>query len=497
MSTTAFVRWVMVAGFSGGLAAQVFAPPVAFPVAAPTSFGPIMVGDVDLDGHLDVVVSDDGARAHTFLGTGTGSFAPPLVSTGAASLVVDAQLHDLDGDGRLDLLVAGVFPQLRWLAGDGSGTFVRRAEPSGVGSRVAVFDLDGDGRPDLVGRSGSALAVARGSDNGFLPATPVPLPTSVVPPFSVSGILVGDLDGDANDDLVISGFGLPIAVFGDGRGGFDRGATLPNTLFLPRALTDVDGDGDLDVVSEFPSARARIGFFDEVAGFTVVELPGSPSTAITMVAAVDLDGDGTEDVLTIAGNEIVVLRSDGTGGYAVADRHVVPGIETLAVGDFDEDGRADVVAVGNSAMHYLHNELGTPRGLTAYGTGTATCRGTIGMTGDRTPVIGSSSFRVLCSNAPANAAGLLLVGTRRTAGIEVPGLQLVLHLGIAWPLAAMHSDVSGSASVALPLPRQPWLSGLSVHVQSFWMADASSGDTCSRAVLELASSRGLSITLQR
>ncbi|MEQ1634623.1 MAG: VCBS repeat-containing protein, partial [Planctomycetota bacterium] len=284
---------------------------------------------------------------------------------------------------------------------------------------------------------------------------------------------------------------------GDGRGGFDRGATLPNTLFFPRALTDVDGDGDLDVVAEFPSARARIGFYDGVAGFTVVELPGSPSTAITTVAAVDLDGDGTEDVLTIAGNEIVVLMSDGTGGYAVADRHVVPAIETLAVGDFDEDGRADVVAVGNSALHYLHNELGTPRGITAYGTGTATCRGTIGMTGDRAPVVGSSSFRVVCSNAPTNAAGLLLVGTRRTSGIEVPGLQLVLHLGVAWPLAAMHSDVSGSASVALPLPPQPWLAGLSVHVQSIWMADASSGDTCSRAVMELASSRGLSITLQR
>ncbi|MEQ1633639.1 MAG: VCBS repeat-containing protein, partial [Planctomycetota bacterium] len=169
MSTAAFVRWVMVAGFSGGLAAQVFAPPVAFPVAVATSFGPIAVGDVDLDGHLDVVVPDDGARAHTFLGTGTGSFALPLVSTEAVGLVTDAQLHDLDADGRLDLLVAGVVPQFRWLAGDGSGTFVRRAEPGGVGSRVAVFDFDGDGRPDLVGVAGSALAVARGSDGGFLP----------------------------------------------------------------------------------------------------------------------------------------------------------------------------------------------------------------------------------------------------------------------------------------------------------------------------------------
>ena len=102
----------------------------------------------------------------------------------------------------------------------------------------------------------------------------------------------------------------------------------------------------------------------------------------------------------------------------------------------------------------------------------------------------------MCSNTPANAAGLLAMGTRVTNGWNPLGLGLTFHLGFAIPVAVMHSDPGGVGAAPLPIPAIPWLAGLTVHVQSFWIGDAGLGDTCSSASFELQSSRGLSITLQ-
>jgi hypothetical protein len=60
----------------------------------------------------------------------------------------------------------------------------------------------------------------------------------------------------------------------------------------------------------------------------------------------------------------------------------------------------------------------------------------------------------------------------------------------------MTSDGGGAARGILPLPPHPFLAGLKVHLQSFWLADAGAGDTCSPAYADLASSRGLAIRLQ-
>ena len=159
------------------------------------------------------------------------------------------------------------------------------------------------------------------------------------------------------------------------------------------------------------------------------------------------------------------------------------------------DGRIDAAAAG-STLQLFSDVLPLPPGIAAYGSGTGACAGTIGIQGTPEPAIGEAAFRVACSNTPPNAIGLLAMGTRVTNGWDPLGIGLRWHLGFAFPVGVMPSDAGGAASAALPIPNIPWLAGLTVHVQSFWLGDPGLGNTCSPALYEFASSRGLSITLQ-
>lgn len=498
MSRAAFVRPLVAMGISSALAAQMLAAPVRHEVPGFSGPGPMLLGDVDADGHVDVIVPDSSGNVFVLRGDGQGGLGPAIVSRDGVGLLTDAKLGDLDGDGRLDIALRGIAPGMRWLAGDGTGRFVLRGAILGLGSRIGLADVDRDGHPDLVDFAGGGLAVARGSANGPLPAVQVPLPPGLTVPFGSAGWSeAADLDGDGNDDLASYGFFSALLLYGNGIGGFDRWQALPQSLFRARQFTDIDDDGDLDQIVASPGNGANIGRNDGGGVFTVVSLPGTAALTTGYATSADLDGDGREDVLNLTDLELLVSMRDANDQFAVVERHAVPRPEVVAVADFDEDGRVDVAVLGAGGVYVLRNAQSLPSGLVAYGTGTPTCRGAIGTTGSRTPNVGAADFRVLCSNAPANATGVLAVGTRASSGVAIPGLGLVLHLGIGWPVAAMTSDAGGAASAPLPLPRSRWLAGLTLHAQSFWLGDAGLGDTCSPAVGELASSRGLRITLQR
>jgi hypothetical protein len=110
-----------------------------------------LVGDLNGDGALDILSVDD-AGPSTFLGRGDGTFAPPLPAVhGSVGEWIDddSTLADFNGDGRLDIIVPLSSSRLLLLLGNGDGTF---ACPSfyNNGGILAVGDMNGDHRPDLV-----------------------------------------------------------------------------------------------------------------------------------------------------------------------------------------------------------------------------------------------------------------------------------------------------------------------------------------------------------
>ena len=199
------------------------------------------------------------------LNDGSGNFTPhptnpnPAVGSSPHSVAVG----DVDGDGDLDLLTANYgSANVSVRLNDGSGNFTDHpTNPNpAVGDSpqsVALGDVDGDGDLDLLtantGNDNVSVLLNDGSGNFTAPATnPTPPWVCFMAPYSV---VLGDVDSDGDLDLLTANYGgnTVSVLLNDGSGNFTAPATNPNPAVGngPRsvALGDVDGDGDLDLLT--------------------------------------------------------------------------------------------------------------------------------------------------------------------------------------------------------------------------------------------------------
>lgn len=352
--------------------------------------GDVALGDVNDDGHLDIVSANSGSRdVSILLGDGRGGFAPapgspfgvgtaagqPTDSTAASaadSLSAEPRageraafaphlvvLADLDEDGRLDLaLTSHDHNEAALLRGDGAGGFaampgsqVRFLEAARAHNHgLAAADVSGDGHLDLVtsNQDDNSVSILLGDGMGrFAPAAGSPVAVGRAPyPFAL-----GDLNGDGALDIVtpdVQG-GTVTVLLGDGRGGFRAAPGSPHAVD-PRpyfiAIARVDGDSALDVIASHDDTdRLALLTGDGAGGLAPprrIDAGGRPWKA----RIADVDNDGDADLLTGTAAGLAVLLGDGAGAFRRAPGSPFPvgkGPWGLAVGDVNHDGRLDAV----------------------------------------------------------------------------------------------------------------------------------------------------------
>jgi len=269
-------------------------------------------GDLDGDRRLDLVVTaHDSFDVFVWLGDGRGGFRP---ARGSPVRALDGErphnhglaLGDLDRDGNLDVVTTDDGAHaVAALLGDGKGGLSRApGSPFHVGREpypLAQGDVNSDDRLDVVTPcvGSDSLSVLLGDGRGGFASAPGS-PVAVAPrPYFAA---LGDVDGDGSPDAVVSHDDAQIVtvLLGDGAGGFTPAPGSPLDVgrrLWELALEDVDGDGRLDLLGAGGAVLVLHG--DGAGRFRPA--PGSPypsGRGSWTLAIADFDLDGKRDVAT-------------------------------------------------------------------------------------------------------------------------------------------------------------------------------------------------------
>ena len=326
----------------------------------------VVWGDYDSDGDLDAALtggnSDVGSPfSKIYRNDGGGVFVDAVAGlTGVTA--GEAAWGDYDNDGDLDLVVSGSSPTTpsgvtNLYRNDGINQFTQIASglPGLLGGTLAWGDFDADGDLDLViagfaPTDGIITNIYRNDGNsGFADIE------AGLPGFISGAARWGDLDGDGDLDLLLSGSGATHLFRQDSEGSFIEVPTdIAGASEASCALSDYDNDSDLDLAisgrGESPSQTDFIRIYRNDGGFAFVDAGFAGSGAVDgNIAWGDFDNDGRLDLLQTGSYTTRIYHNSGSGGFRDIQAEIIQlDSSDAAWGDFDGDGDLDILASGDS-----------------------------------------------------------------------------------------------------------------------------------------------------
>ncbi|GEM_PF-3048891 len=345
----------------------------------------VVSGDIDKDGDIDLITGNDGEPNRLYLNNGTRN---PFRGVTGADIASDSYhtrsvvLGDIDGDGDLDLIAGNDGGGNRLYLNNATGNLfkdliginVNITTDNYLTQSLALGDIDGDGDLDLIAGNDAApnrLYLNNGTPNPFRDIRGRDITADSYPARSV---VLGDVDGDGDPDLIVGNDGKPNRLYlNNGTDDpFDdiSGINISGDSYSTRVavLSDVDSDGDLDLIIGNDSESNRLYLnngtenpFDSVAG---KEITADIRNTRSLVLG-DVDGDGDSDL--IVGNEGKPSRlylNNGTDDPfdRVTGTDIMTGSEhtaSLILTDADADGDLDLTAGNTDSPNCIYLNNGT------------------------------------------------------------------------------------------------------------------------------------------
>ena len=510
------------------------------------AIGTLAVLDVNGDGVADVVGASGatGLTAYTVVPGGLSLVPLAGVSLPAWAPVVG----DFDQDGDRDLIVSTAQGHRVLLsAAQGLAEIPGYLATHAMWSRMFAGDLEGDGDADLIGCDATALAIVRNAGDGRLtwdasmPCTgPCPVCPSnvVIHPFDadqdgdldvyvcngtvgaamplgdrlvrnngtsfsatitfassttlVGAIDSGDIDGDGDNDLVISRFPfgyfyfVPVQVFfNQGNGVFGPILNVPTASWsMDVKLVDVDADGDLDLVEAnyLPSTSATSALLLNNGSGSFSPAPAFPGLPAQFVSAGDLDGDGDTDLLL--DNHVYVNAGNGTFSLG-ATLAFPPNFYRTSLLDADSDGDLDVIEGGRLYVNLGNGTFNPPIVIAPQGNWSAVAD--FDRDGDADFVtpnpyleLFTGLSRQLVRGDPARPGRLASLelyapslGSWQIYASMAPGMLSLPPFGTVWidPVSAQlmavgSFDAAGRATASAVVPSSPSVIGATFYLQA-------------------------------
>ena len=383
--------------------------------------GSLAFGDFNHDGKIDLVAahtcSDSTCASSSvsiLLGNGDGTFQPSKSFSSGEAVAVSVQAGDFNGDGKLDIAVAGngvggvSYDVVSILLGNGDGTFqsAMSYEACGSGTSSYVFmiagDFNSDGKLDLAvadfGVCGgsktscyeaTANVLLGNGDGTFQPPVPYAVGSNAF------GIISADLNGDGKLDLIVTNIcglsdcdsdGIDIdpgtisVLLGNGDGTFQPAIAFDATAGdrpTSVAAGDFNQDGKIDLAFTNQnlaccgngSVGILLGNDDGTFQTTTSYSTGALGTDSVVIG--DFNGDGIEDMAIgsscfedpcLDDSWLSILPGNGDGTFAAAMTYRIRGLEYqpafIASGDFNHDGKIDIVVTGSNNNYGTANLAG-------------------------------------------------------------------------------------------------------------------------------------------
>ena len=346
----------------------------------------VTLANLNGDGKLDMVVANAGASTVTVrLGNGDGSFGPGSnFATGTTPKSV--AVADLNADGNQDLVTADQDSNTASvLLGNGNGTFgAKTSYPVCAGTHEpTIGNFNGDGRPDiaLACWGGSVISVLLNAGNGTFGSAINS--TAAAAPHS---LVARDFDLDGKTDLAVADHdAASVSILrGNGNGTFQSPVnysvgTGPHSL----RIGDFNRDGVADLVTANDGSNNVSILRGNSNGTFAASVNYATGPVPKSVAVGDFNADGNWDVVTAntagnypsgasnpGGDQVSLLRGNGTGGFAAPENYVAGNTPfSVVVGQLNADTQPDLVTAnwfGNDASVLLNTASPPAQGPTTY-----------------------------------------------------------------------------------------------------------------------------------